>query len=81
MRLRFSGRRLREARLAAGLSQAGLSNLIGCGETEISRYETRGQTPAATRLSAMAQACGVPMEDLFEPEGGNGDMGEGGPAD
>jgi transcriptional regulator with XRE-family HTH domain len=50
--------RLREAREAAGLTQAQLGELVGVGQGQISKLE-RGERKKSTNLVEMAQACGV----------------------
>ena len=48
-RLRFSGVRLKRARLAAGMSQRDLSILLDCAETTISKYESGLYAPLMQR--------------------------------
>src|SRR3712207_7256307 len=44
------GRRLRDARIRAGLTQAHLSELTGMGKSQISRYETGHHLPSIKTL-------------------------------
>lgn len=57
------GRRLREARLAAGLTQMQLHALSDLEQATISKYE-RGdvEEPSAPKIAALARALGVSME-------------------
>lgn len=57
----FSGR-LRELRLAAGLSQAKLATSIGTTVRTISRLETGAQEPTWPTVLALADALGVTCE-------------------
>ncbi|MBA2384332.1 MAG: helix-turn-helix domain-containing protein [Actinobacteria bacterium] len=57
------GRRLKEARLAAGLSQRSLS-LPGCSSAYISRLEAGDRVPSLQLLRKLAQKLGVDEEYL-----------------
>jgi transcriptional regulator with XRE-family HTH domain len=57
------GRRLKEARLAAGMSQRGLS-LPGCSSAYISRLEAGDRVPSLQLLRKLAQKLGVDEEYL-----------------
>lgn len=57
------GEKLREARKAAGLSQAQLAEKVGCSQHHISRWEA-GQEPKALTLKKLALALGCSMDDL-----------------
>lgn len=64
------GERLRQARRAAGLTQAELARLVGVQRAVISKYETGGVAPSVTQLRRMAEALGVSAGTLLpEPEG------------
>ena len=59
------GRRLRERRLALGLSQEAVGVAIGidesCSRTRISRYETGSSEPAIAISRLLAKALQVPI--------------------
>lgn len=59
------GKRLRELRVRAGLSQQALADRIGTTPLDIRRYESgRVEHPRADRLAALAQALGVSIDSL-----------------
>ena len=62
-------RRLRERRLALGLSQEAVGVAIGidesCSRTRISRYETGNSEPALAIAQLLAKALGVPMSYFY----------------
>ena len=66
--------RMRDARLAAGLSRVELARRTGSTQPSIWRIEeagrspSAGQRPSADLVGAWAQACGVAIEDLYEDE-------------
>ena len=76
-RLRFSGVRLKRARLAAGMSQRDLSILLDCAETTISKYESGLYAPLMQRTMQMADVLDVPIEALCVRGETNGE-GDGG---
>ena len=60
------GRRLRAARLAAGLTQADLGRVLGLddqntGAPRVSRYETGKHEPDQQTLAKIAEALGLPV--------------------
>lgn len=57
------GEKLREARKAAGLTQAQLAERVGCTQKDIARWES-GREPKALTLKKLAQALGSNMDDL-----------------
>lgn len=57
------GDKLKEARRAAGMTQAQLAERIGCLQKDISRYES-GREPGALTLKKIAIALGCSMDDL-----------------
>ncbi|CAB3753040.1 helix-turn-helix domain-containing protein [Paraburkholderia solisilvae] len=63
------GKRLREARLRAGLSGQAVGVRIGVDETaaatRISRYETGDRAPAHEIAALLADALGVPAAYLY----------------
>lgn len=62
-------RRLKEARLAAGLTQAGLGILAGIGEdvasTRVNRYERGVNEVDIATARALAKVLGVPLASLY----------------
>lgn len=57
------GEKLRAARLAAGLTQTQLAELVGCHQKDVARWEG-GREPKALTLKKLAQALGCSMDDL-----------------
>jgi Predicted transcriptional regulators len=55
--------RLRTARLAAGLTQVGLSRQCGLADDAVSRIES-GRPPKRTTIVALAMALGIAIHDL-----------------
>lgn len=62
------GERLREARKAAGLTQAALAQRSGVSQTTVSDIE-RGRNSSSAEAVALALACGVMAEWLAEGRG------------
>lgn len=70
------GNRIRQARLAAGLTLAALGEQIGVTHTAVQKYEKGTMTPPSSQLLKLARACGVRVEyffrthhvELLEPE-------------
>ena len=58
------GEKLKQARQAAGLTQAQLAERIGCLQKDISRWEAGIHEPGALTLKKMATALGCSMDDL-----------------
>jgi transcriptional regulator with XRE-family HTH domain len=61
------GRRLRELRRAAGLSQKELAGKLGVPQSAVSQWESGIHTPAVTDIPDMAAALGADPGDLFKP--------------
>lgn len=61
--------RVREARLAAGLSQERLADRIGTTQNAVSRWERGAVKPSRRYLTAIADATGRP-DLLDDGEGG-----------
>jgi transcriptional regulator with XRE-family HTH domain len=59
------GAKLREARLAAGLSQYEAADASGVHQVSITRFETEKATPTLRLLYALANAYGVDVCDLL----------------
>lgn len=62
------GRRIRNARLAKGMTQGQLGESAGITTAYISRIEGGDRRPEATRLEVMAGALGVSLDSLIAPE-------------
>lgn len=71
------GARIRKARLAAGLSQVRLANLLGVTRSACSQWELEngGTAPRGERLAEIAKLLDVSYEWLAT--GNTGDSGEG----
>ena len=52
-------------RLERGLTQAQLAAMVGCYPKDVCRWETGERSPGAKSLAKLAQALGVPMEQLI----------------
>lgn len=57
--------RIRQARLAAGLTLAALGKQVGVSHTAIQKYEKGLLTPSSTQLLKLARACGIRTEYFF----------------
>jgi transcriptional regulator with XRE-family HTH domain len=57
--------RIREARQAAGLSQAALERMTGIRRTYLSDLELHKRVPTLETLSRLADALGCEMADLL----------------
>ena len=65
---RHFGHRLREARLAAGLSQSELEELSGIPKARLSRYENGHVEPSIQTLNRLARALNVSEASLLGDE-------------
>jgi transcriptional regulator with XRE-family HTH domain len=65
---RHFGTRLREARLAAGLSQSELEELSGIPKARLSRYENGHVEPSIQTLARLAKALNVSEASLLGDE-------------
>jgi len=61
------GELLRQFRLAAGLSQRELAELIGETQQNVAFWEQSDKPPRSDVLPRLAQALGVRVEDLLQP--------------
>lgn len=59
------GNRIRQARLAAGLTLDALGEKVGVTHTAIQKYEKCLMTPPSSQLLKLARACGVRVEYFF----------------
>ncbi|RBI87697.1 transcriptional regulator [Rhodosalinus halophilus] len=60
------GSRIRQRRIALGMSQTELGRLAGVKFQQIQKYETGANRVSASRLWAIASALGVPVMHFFE---------------
>ncbi len=68
--------RIRQARLAAGLTLGSLGEKVGVSHTAIQKYERGLLTPSSSQLLKLARACDIRTEyffrtnkvELMEPE-------------
>lgn len=67
-RERHFGKRLREARLANGLSQSELEELSGIPKARLSRYENGHVEPSIQTLNRLARALNVSEASLLGDE-------------
>jgi DNA-binding XRE family transcriptional regulator len=69
MMTRFSGRKLREMRVRAGMSQEALALRIGKRPNEISRLETTERVdPHGSTLFSLARELSCRVEDFYVSE-------------
>lgn len=57
--------RIRQARLAAGLTLTELGEKVGVSHTAIQKFERSVLTPSSSQLLKLAQACGIRTEYYF----------------
>ncbi len=62
---RAFGDRIRELRLAVGMTQEDLAERCGLFRTYMSRIETGKANPTLTMIHALADSLGVSVTDLF----------------
>ena len=67
---RLVGANVRRLRLAAGLSQAGLSERMGVDRAYVSGLEKGERNPTIVTLWHTAEALGVKVRALFEEQRG-----------
>ena len=65
---RHFGKRLRESRLAAGLSQSELEDISGIPKARLSRYENGHVEPSIQTLNRLARALNVSEASLLGDE-------------
>ena len=63
------GEHLREIRLARGLSQAELGELIGVSQQQINKYEHRNDYPKMSTMKRLAKALKCSPEELYYSDG------------
>lgn len=59
------GTRLKQTRLAQGITQTQLAEVIGVHYTQVGRYEKKGVVPAADILARIANELGVSSDYLL----------------
>ncbi|NMY43191.1 helix-turn-helix transcriptional regulator [Pseudomonas sp. WS 5013] len=64
LRIRF-GNRIRELRLASGMTQEAFADHCGFARTYMSRIETGGANPSLDAIKVLADALRVPLAELF----------------
>ena len=69
-KLRRFGRRLRELRMHAQLSQEDLAGRAGLHRTYVGSVERGERNISLNNIHALAEALGVPVEHLFGDVGG-----------
>ena len=67
--LRVNGHRIREARLAAGMSQGQLARAINTSERNIVRWETSKNQPRVESVAAIAEATGRDVDFFLTVNG------------
>jgi len=65
---RIFGKRLRETRVGAGLSQSDLEEISGIPKARLSRYENGHVAPSIQTLERLARALGVSEASLLGEE-------------
>lgn len=60
------GFRVKELRLASGMTQEAFADHCGFARTYMSRIETGGANPSLDAMKILADALGVKLTDLFE---------------
>ena len=60
------GRRIQEARKAAGLSQESLGERLGVSRQAVSKWESGTADPSTSNLLALAKLFGVSAEELLK---------------
>lgn len=63
------GARIRQARLARGMSLRGLARDVGVSASLISQIETGKSQPSVSTLYAITTALAIPVEELFDARG------------
>ncbi|HLP55067.1 MAG TPA: helix-turn-helix transcriptional regulator [Fluviicola sp.] len=66
--LKYLAKRLKELRVAAGMSQQRLANEAGIEQSLIGNIETAKGNPTVSVLAVIAKTLGVPLYELFKFE-------------
>lgn len=72
----WNGSRLKELRLAAGLTQTKLAEQIGVSRDAIARWESNNREPNWTSVVALAKALGVDCTAFLEQADGEEEEGQ-----
>lgn len=67
------GRKVRETRIAKGMSQQQLGATLGVSFQQVQKYEKGSNRIGSSRLYAIAQTLEVPVSYLFDGLGGTAD--------
>jgi len=59
------GNRIRELRLATGMTQEAVADHCGFARTYMSRLETGGANPSLDAIKTLADALNIPLTGLF----------------
>src|SRR5271170_1296158 len=59
------GARIRQRRLLLGMNQETLASRLGLTFQQVQKYESGANRVSASRLLAIAEILGVPIEDFF----------------
>lgn len=70
----FSPERLREARLAAGMTPEQLATAIGMSSFSTREWERGRVTPRTAIVGRLADALGTEVSNLFTRNGGDGNV-------
>jgi transcriptional regulator with XRE-family HTH domain len=65
LRIRF-GHKVRQLRLAKGVTQEAFADHCGFARTYMSRIETGGANPSLDAINVLAAALSVSLSELFE---------------
>ena len=57
---------IKQRRIALGLDQKDLAELLGCDNSTVCKWETGAALPQASKLPALAAVLGCTIDDLFE---------------
>ena len=60
--------KIKELRIAAGLTQAQLADAMGVTQGMVAAWEQGANYPRADKLPALAKALGVSINDLYKEE-------------
>jgi transcriptional regulator with XRE-family HTH domain len=67
---RFDAEKLRQARIALGITQAELAKRIGVDPGVVNSWEVRGARPSVPNLGRVASALGLAVPDLYRSDAG-----------
>jgi len=62
---KYIGERIREARIALGMSQHALASMIGISYQQLQKYENGSNRVSGARIQIMATALNRPLEFFF----------------